>query len=151
MTDESHSNVPTDKAVDDLAKAAEQEATAVEEVVDEVHDTVADTVGGHAETAAEAATEAAEVIEDAVESAVEAAPDLDERHAEEVYNRVMQRLEESGVMSPAVAEEVAGDAEHVVEESAAVPVEAVSDAADTISPTREHWWFRPRKIGRRSV
>lgn len=151
---------PTDEALENLGEAAAREEEAATEVVEEVVEEVAEEVAAATETATEAAAEAAETVEETVEEAVEAATDLDvDAHGEAVYNRVMQRLQEEGhIPTPAIAEEMAGEAEHEVEVVEEAPTETVAPVAteapavarpDT-RPVSEHWWYRPRRFLGRS-
>lgn len=145
MSDQTTHSTPTDEALEDLSEALEQEESAVEEVAEEVAEQVAEEVATAAETVQEAATEAAEAIEDAVEEATEGHADLTpERHGDEVYDRVMQRLREDGVLpSGAVAEEVSGDSEPV---GTAIEEPPPVESREVIAPRREHWWYQPRRI-----
>lgn len=145
----SEQNTPLDEAAEDLAEAAEETEAAVEEAAETAHEAVIEPVAAAGEAAEEAATEASEAVEEAVEEAVSNRPELDDRHHEEVYNRVLNRLREEGHLTAAAAEEVAGEAEHVTETALEAP-EAIA-AEVPINPVREHWYYRPRKIGKRSV
>lgn len=152
MTTENETT-PTEEAAHDLDEAIQEEAAAVEEVTQEVVDDVAEEVAEAAETAAEAAAEVAETVEEAVENATEGHADLSpEVHGDEVYDRVLHRLREEGhIPSPAIAEEVAGDAEHAAEVVEEAPAEVAASSHDTIRPTSEHFWYRPRRIFGKSV
>jgi hypothetical protein len=153
MTTENESNTPTEEAVENLDEAIQEEAAAVEEVTEEVVEEVAEEVADSAETAAEAAAEVAETIEEAVENATEGHADLTpESHGDEVYDRVLHRLREEGhISSPAIAEEVAGEAEHAAEIVEEAPAEVAAPSHDTIRPTSEHFWYRPRRIFGKSI
>lgn len=148
MADQSHST-PLDEAADSLAEEAEQVDAAVEEAAEVAHDAAIEPVADAGEAAEEAAEEASEAVEEAVEEAVSNRPELDDRHHEEVYNRVLNRLREEGHLTAAAAEEVAGEAEHVTEQALEAPEAIVAEAP--INPVREHWYYRPRRIGKRSV
>lgn len=152
MSDQEN-HTPTEEAAHDLEEAAQEEAAAVEEVTDEVVDQVADEVAESAETAEEAAAEVAETIEEAVENATDGHADLTpETHGDEVYDRVLHRLREEGHLpSPAIAEEVSGEAEHAAEVVEEAPAEVAAPSHDTIRPTSEHFWYRPRRVFGKSV
>lgn len=156
MSDQEN-RTPTEEAVTDLDEAIQEEAEAVEEVTEDVVEDVAEQVADAAETATEAAAEAAQNIEETVAEAVEGHDSLSDGHVDEVYNRVMHRLQEEGhIPSPAIAEEVAGEAEHAVEVADEAPEVVVEEAPvpvtrDRIRPTSEHFWYRPRRIFGRHV
>jgi hypothetical protein len=144
-------NTPIEAAAEHTAEAIERTEEAVTEAVEEVVDAVAEPVAGHSEDAAEAATAAAEAIEEEVEAVVEAHPDLPPEQMERVYEEVINRLRNEGhIGSPAIVQEIAGEAEEVGEVALDAPemiVEPVTEAArDTISPRREHWYTKPRKF-----
>lgn len=150
MTTE-NSGTPIEKAAEHTAEAVERTEEAVTEAVEDVVDAVAEPVAGHSEDAADAATAAAEAIEDEVQAVVEAHPDLSTEQMERVYEDVINRLRNDGhIGSPAIVEEIAGEAEEAGEVALDAPemiMEPVTESArDTIAPRREHWYTKPRKF-----
>ena len=142
---EHHESTPTDEAADNLAEVAEEAQEAVEEAVEIAHEAAVEPAAEAGETIADAAQEASDAVEEAVEAAVEASPHLDDRHYDEIVSRVMHRLHEEGHLGTGLV----ASPDEVVEDAVAAPEVLVDEAP--INPVREHWYYRPRRVGRRSI
>lgn len=133
-----------------LAELEELDRTAAEETVEAV-DTAYEAVTETADAAVETAQEAADTVTEAIQEVAEEVAAETGTPVDEVYDRIVARLESEGRLVAQVTEQPSAlidpeSVDEVVPEIIPDDIAEIVPPGDTIHPRSEHGWYRKRRI-----